>query len=349
MASTSLNYADLSIGHDTLQQLNQIMFGAITAPDRLGEIFNVQKGVTTGDLVTVFGDFGLRGTIEDCDVEWEKIENPTPKQWDLHNHAINIELCYLDIPKPFLRLLSNTEGADARRNVYVDEILRPRLEIALKKMYFRLAWFGLANAKEDKYNKYFLGGLGFVGQLYMQMQEGKEGYFVNTDQTKSYTHAEIIALVDEMIDNASPALRQADEQRIYMSLKLADKLEGALKATNVGSDLQWRSLFDGVKMGSYRGIKVIVMPQFDEISAMLEDSYSLFAVYTTKTNMQLGTQGENEVAEITVDYDPRSKSTLLSARDMFGAMIAQNDIVSVIGFVNDTSDEGNGGSGDEMI
>ena len=345
MAFTDLHFADLGITSDVVAELNKIMFGAITSPKELGAIFNVQKGLTQGDKVFLIKDLGLQGVNKnDCSPTWDEANFTTTKTWNMGAFGINIQSCWADIPSIFSRYLKNGDGADAMRNPFLDEIVRPRLETAVEKMYTRLGWFGSATTQASKLvtagnAKYFLtnnweGIFPYAINYVSSHEDQLVTISANSQATWSAQKAAMLAsgvatgIMDNVIMSAPTALRQATDQVMYVTLAMADALEYDIRNNNKGSELQWEAIQNGVKVAKYNGIDIVAVPAFDEVLANFNeaDRNPYRILYTTKANVQLGMHGDDEFAKVRVGYDEYRELVLLSALDHFGALIAQDDL-----------------------
>lgn len=346
----NLTFAQMGVNGQVVSELNEVLFAAVTDPESLGRIFTINKGIANGDKVFLVGDFGLAGALENsCNPDWDTANFVSTKTWVLDNIGISYAQCWADIPAPFLRQLSNLDGADARRNKFVADILAPKLESALKKMYLRFGWFAdtrdndviAADLKTATNAKYFKANFSGIWSQALTAVTTYTDHLTsiaaNEEETRAeqkdlmYTAGTPTGIVDDLIANADPALRQSTDGVIYMTLAFADALEWDIKHNNVGSDLQWNALKDGVKLAKYNGVTIEVIPAFDEIISLFnEDVASPYrALYTAKSNVQFATQGEGEIAELSIDYDPATKRVLMSALDHFGVMLAQDNIVSL--------------------
>ena len=341
----NLHFADLGITSDVVAELNKVMFSAITAPERLGAVFNIQKGLTQGDKVFLINDLGLQGTnVTACSPTWDEADFTSTKTWNMGDFGINLQSCWTDIPALFKRYLKNGDGADAIRNPYLDEIVRPRLETAVEKMYLRLGWFGSATTQASELTtagdaKYFL----------TNNWEGIFPYAVNytsshanqlvsvapnaqatwaAQKTAMLVAGVATGIVDNVIMSAPTALRSATDGVMFMTLAMADALEYDIRNNNKGSELQWQSIFNGVKIAKYNGIDIVAVPAFDEVLANFKeaDRNPYRILYTTKANVQLGMHGDEEIASVRVDYDAYHQLNLFSALDHFGALLAQDDL-----------------------
>lgn len=345
----NMSFSSLGINGNVVNELNEVLFSAVVDPERLGSIFTINNGIANGDKVVLVGDFGLVGKQENgCSPDWDTANIVSTKTWALDNIGVSIAQCWADIPAPFFRKLSNLDGADARRNEYLDKIVMPRLESAVRKMYVRYGWFGdtretatigadLKVSTNAAYLKASFKGIWGQAADIVATTGHSVTVAANAESTRAeqreamYVAGTPTGIIDELITTADPALRASTDGVIFMSLAMADALEWDIKTNNKGSELQWQALKDGVKLSKYNGVDVVVVPVFDEVIDLYEDTAAnpFRALYTAKANVQLATQGEGEIAELSVDYDPATKRVLISALDHFGAMLAQNNIVSL--------------------
>lgn len=344
---SKLSFLDMGVNGTLVGELNQVIFTALVDPQAIGAIFDVQKGVATGDKVTRIGEFGLVGKMASgCNTDWDTADIVDAKSWLLGDFSADVALCWANIPAPFKRRLSNADGANTQRNEFVDKVLRPRLETAIRKMYLRLAFFAdtrelsaiasdLKDAENAVYFKSpFKGIFGQLADIVATHPEQLVTVDANTEDTREeqkeamYVAGVPMGIIDNLITNANPALRTVEDGVIYMTLAMADALEWDIKHSNKGSDLQWEAIKYGVKVTQYNGIKVVVIPALDEIINLYDESVAspYRAIYTSYSNMQFATQGEEEIAELTIEYSAESKNLLMSALDHFGASIVQNDL-----------------------
>ena len=149
-------------------------------------------------------------------------------------------------------------------------------------------------------------------------------------------NSEARTALDNMIAAANPALRQASDQVIYVTQAFASGLEAQLLSNCCGSDLAWTALFGGIRETTYRGIRLRVVPQWDEIIQSYEGAgvaYNLpfRAIYTTERNLALGVNGTDEFAGLRITFDPVTLYNYIYATDKMGALVL-DDKMAVIGY-----------------
>ena len=133
---------------------------------------------------------------------------------------------------------------------------------------------------------------------------------------------------------ASSDLRQAANQVIFVTQSLKDAIIRDIRKNNVGSDLQWRSLFDGVTETEYDGIRLVAVPFWDSIIRNYEDNGTTWnkphrALYTTTDNLLVGIDRDNDFADLSVFFDEKSELNLLKSKGWLGTMFAQDNMVQV--------------------
>ena len=356
MASAGLDFSNITPPNGAVRDMSQIIMGNVLSPERLGEIFNIYTRVFDGDKLAIIGEFGLLGTAsQGCKPTYGTDAISTAeKEWDMAEWEIAEGICYKDLEATFVQYLLRTKTAiaDATDNDYIDGIVRPRLETALYKMMFRLAWFGDTNAADTANGGVLTAGtnpnyFNLFDGLWVQLftigtndASRVTTIAANSGATYAAQKAAILTsgaasgVINDMIMSAPAKLRGASNQVIYISLGLKDALDFDLQANNVGSDLQWRSLFAGIQETTYQGIRMVALPMWDEIIQTYEDSGTAYnlpyrAVYTTRENLLLGLGGNNDIADIRIWFDQTDQMNYILAKDKLGALVAQDDLLQL--------------------
>ena len=351
MASAGLYFSNITPDNGAVREINRLVFKDVLQADRIGSLLNVFPRVFNGDKLDLVGEFGLLGKASTgCSPEYgNDAINTDEKTWALADWQIAEQICWDDIKGTLVKYSMNTgtDIADLTANDYLDEIVVPRLELAIMKMYIRLAFFGDTSADTTAN-----GGILKVGtdKTYFTLLNGiwKQIYtIVSGDATKRVTisaNAELtkaaqisnmasqaVDTLNDMIAAASPALRQASDQIIYVTQSFADALETQLLASYYGSELHWQSLFGGIRETSYRGIRIRVIPMWDEIIQSYEGTATAFnlphrAIYTTERNLALGVNGFDEFATLDIFFDQTTRLNHIYATDQMGAMVIDSNM-----------------------
>lgn len=354
MASTGLNFNNITPPNGAVRDLNELVFKDVLSAERLGSILNVFPRTFDGDKLDVIGEFGLLGKAsQGCSpVYGNDTINTTEKTWNVKEWEIAESICYKDLEGTLVKyaLNSGTDIDDITSNEYLEQVVLPRLELAIYKMLVRIAFFGDTAAKTTAD-----GGTLLVGTdpAYFKITDGywKQIFAIvagdaarrvtiaaNAEATKAGQMAGIattaVATINDLINTAKPALRQAEDQVIYMTQSLADALEVNLLTSFIGSDLHWQDLFGGIREGRYRGVKIRVLPIWDEIIQSYEGTAAAYnlphrAIYTTERNLALGVTGTSEFKDVDVFFDRTTRLNHIFAKDKVGALVVVDDLIQV--------------------
>lgn len=359
MASTGLNFSNLTPDNGAVRDLKQLIFLSVLGDEKLGSMFNIFPNQKNGDKVGFIGQFGLLGkTAKGCDPTYDhNLASVSEQAWELGEWEIAEAICYKELEDTLVKyaMKEKTDIADLTGTEYLDNIVLPLLEQGAVKMLFRLAWFGDKNAatisdggvlKDDVENvEAFTITNGLFKRIYELVATNAERHTTIAANAKA-TFAEqksamrasgaAIEVLDNLISDAPMNLRQADGQVIFITQALKDALSADIKKNNVGSDLQWEALFGGITKASYDGIELVALPMWDEIirgyeTASAGKAYNkpYRAVYTVRENLMVGIGGSTELADLQVTFDPVSRKNFIYASDKVGAAIADKELIQV--------------------
>lgn len=369
MASSGLDFNNtLTAYNGAVLNVKNLLFDAILDPDRIGKLAKVMPNQKHGEKLGLIGEFGLVGSLaQSCsptyDTDTIGVRELT---WDIQPWGIYEQICYADLESTLITYLLNKKtniadltSGDVYRE-YVEGIIMPRLKVAIEKMLVRFAWFGDKNAdttanggnlKVGVNKKYFNLIDGFWTRLFAigtSSAAQKVTVAANAQTTDAAQKAAILTsgvatgIMDELIMSAKPALRAASNKVIYMTLALKDALDADIRANNKGSELQWKSIFSGIEESTYNGIIVRAVPVFDEIidsyytvatasggSTVYSHYLPYRAVLTTEDNLLVGIESSDEIEDVQIHYDPVTELNHIKAKDKVGALIRQDELVTV--------------------
>ena len=356
MASTGLNFANLTPDNGAIRDLREMIFRAVLDADKLGAVFNVLPAQKHGGKVGFIGEFGLVGKAsQGCDPEYANtVLAANEKTWDIAAWEIAESICYADLEGTLasVSLKTKTAVADLTGTEYMDYVLMPRLELAIRKMLQRIAWFGDKAATNVASGGVLAAG---VNPAFFTVTNGVWKHIFTGVSANEINHTAIAAnakttfaaqksdilqagvatgIIDTMIMDAPMALRQASGQVIYLTQSLRDALDYDLVHNNKGSELQWTALFDGITEANYKGITLRAMPIWDEVIRAYEGDGKAWnkphrAIYTIKDNLLLGLESESEIADIEVWFEKKDKRNYIRVEDKLGTLVADENLISV--------------------
>lgn len=358
MASTGLEFKNLTPDNGAVRDLRRLIFLSVTDPETLGRLFNILPNQRHGDKVGLIGEFGMIGKAsQGCKPTYDNSALATSeKAWDIHEWQVAEEICYTDLEGTLAQVAMRTKTniADLTGTEYVDYVLAPRLELAVRKMLMRYAWFGDkqaavvsegGNLLDTIDPEYFTLIDGYWKRLFTLVSSTPER-LTSCPANAAATFAEqkaamrkdyaVIDFMDALIADAPLTLRQAPNQAIYITQALRDALDADIKRNNKGSELQWESIFDGITSTLYSGIPLVTIPFLDEMIKGAETvsggkswNKPYRALYTVKDNLLIGLGGESEIADIQAWFNQDEQVNRILAKDKIGTLIADDGLLQV--------------------
>lgn len=356
MTSAGLDFSALAPSNGALQSLNELIFAKVLGSERLAQVFNVIFGVLPGKKVGIVGEFGLIGqAAQGCDPTYNNTAIATSeKAWNMGEWGVYEQICYKDLIGT-LAQVAMRRGADIddlTGTEYLDDVVYPRMELAIYKMLMRFAWFGDTAADNVSDGGVITNG---TSPDYFTVTDGfwKHAYEVvaadanrrveiaaNNQTTFAAQKSGILAdgvatgILDNLIMSATPDLRQAPNQVIFVTQSLKDALMRDIRNNNAGSNLQWQAIFDGITEAYYQGIRLVAVPLWDSIIQAYESTGTKWnkphrAFYSTTDNLLVGIDGYTDFAELNVFFDPKSELNLLKSKGAIGTVIAQDNLIQV--------------------
>lgn len=351
-----LDHSKITPDQGALTALSGLIFDEVLRAQTLEELFNVFYGVRDGQKAVFVGDFGLAGkAAQGCNPNYDdSLIGTREQEWNIEMWGIYEKLCY-DVVQEIMEQWGSREGitGDLTSSEYVRAILEPAMVTAVRNAVMRFVWFGDkaaatvadgGNIKDAANLPYFNVTDGFWKKLdeivaadsdRLTAVAANEATTPAAQKTAMLQAGVATGIMNTMITSASPTLRGLDGV-IYITQAFKDALDFDLQQNNKGSELQWRSLFDGVQEAYYQGIRLLAVPFMDQIIQAYEGvsgntSYNrpYRAVYTTKNNMGVGVYSNSELAEVRVHFDDTTELNYLKAKDGIGTMILNPELVQV--------------------
>ena len=346
-----IDFSSLTPKNGAVQELAELIFLELIEDDKLGQLVTFMPAQENGKKLGFVGKAGLLGKkAKGCDPEYAKnLVQASEKTWDLQEWEIAEEICYKELENTIAEhfAANGSDMADLTDSDYMDNVVRPILEQAIRDLMIRFAFFGDTEAegtlKDGVDPEYFDLVDGIFKQLFTSVTAGTTPHVTIAANSEATIAAQLTAInseaktaLDGMIAAANPALRQASDQVIYMTQAMASGLEAQLLANCCGSDLAWTAIFGGIRETTYRGIKIRVVPQWDEIIQSYEGNGTAYnlpfrAIYTTERNLALGVNGTDEFAGLRITFDPVTLYNYIYATDKMGALVLDNKM-AVIGY-----------------
>ena len=349
-----INFESLTPKNGAVQNLAELIFLELVEDDKLGQLVTFMTRQENGKKLGFVGKPGLLGKkAKGCDPEYAKnLVQASEKTWDLQEWEIAEEICYKDLENTIAEhfAANGSDMADLTSSEYMDTIVRPMLEQAIRDLIIRLTFFGDKDAegtlKDGVDAEYFNLIDGIWKQLFEGVTSGKTtrvNIDANTKTTVAAQYEEMrkpgaaTGVLNNLIINTPMKLRRMADRVFIVTQAFADMLNFDIQENNKGSELQWESIFAGIQKTSYQGITLIAVPQFDEIiQDYLKNSANANAydkpfrvIYGAKGNFRAGTKSTETLADVQVDFNKKDRKNYIYAADTLGALVLAEDYAAV--------------------
>ena len=349
-----INFASLTPKNGAVQDLAELIFLELAEDDKLGQLVTFMTRQENGKKLGFVGKAGLLGKkAKSCDPTYAKnLVQASEKTWDIQEWEIAEEICYKELENTIAEhfAANGSDMADLTSSEYMEQVVRPLLEQAIRDLIIRLTFFGDKAAegtlKDGVDPEYFTLIDGIWKQLFTAVTEGKTTRVNIEANTKTTIAAQYEAMrtpgaatgvLNNLIINTPMKLRTMADRVFIVTQAFADMLNLDIQENNKGSELQWESIFAGIQKATYQGITIIAVPQFDEIiQDYLKNSTNANAydkpfrvIYGAKGNFRAGTKSAEAVADLKVTFDDVTRKNYLYAADTLGALVLAEEYAAV--------------------
>ena len=363
MASTGINFSKITPDNGAIRDISELILREVAEPDSIGGQVNFLPAQKHGKKIGFVGEFGMLGKpATGCGTDYDhNLMNTIEKEWDIKRWQIKEEICYHDLEGTLAQsaLRSGTAVEDLTGTDYIDKFAAPRLTTAVKKLINRIAWFGdkAASVYESSGNTNgtlkpgqkaenftIADGLwkrvfaGVAGGTIKRVAVAANGKTSKAEQKTAIRAAGVASgIIEDLITEAPAVLRQMEGLRVYVSQALADALTLDVRHNNRGSELQWEALKAGISTTRYAGVEIVALPFWDEIiEGSLQNTENTAAadkpfraLLSVKDNLLVGSESDNEMAELVIGFDQRSGVNYIKVIDSIGTQIADDNLVVV--------------------
>ena len=349
-----INFESLTPKNGAVQDLAELIFLELQEDDKLGQLVTFMTRQENGKKLGFVGKAGLLGKkAKGCDPEYAKnLVQASEKTWTLEEWEIAEEICYKELENTIAEhfAANGSDMADLTSSDYMEKVVRPLLEQAIRDLIVRLVFFGdteaEGNLKEGVDAEYFNLFDGIWKQLFVAVTAGKTTR-VNVDaNTKTTVAAQYEAMrqpgaatgvLNSLIINTPMKLRTMADRVFIVTQAFADMLNLDIQENNKGSELQWESLFAGIQKSTYQGITLIAVPQFDEIiqdylkNSTNADAYDkpFRVIYGAKGNFRAGTKSAETLADLQITFNKKDRKNYIYAADTLGALVLAEKYAAV--------------------
>ena len=352
MASTGINWANFVVNNDgILAPFQELVRLSTVEGGDIGQFHTFQPNTQNGDKldgVGAFAEVGLAGGTTCAPTFNSSQAASVEKTWVLGEWEVPEKICYKDLDATAARtgLLKGTDIADVGETV-IAQILSPLMIDALKRMFWRLSWFGDLTAAN------IASGGKITDGLNANLFTTNDGFFkkfntlvaasplrlTNIDANEQITYAlqqskltNAIEIIDALIYDAPLKLRNQPDKFIMCTQSLVDAYEKQLSgAGTIYTEIQWQTGIDGLQFFRRKGVDIYPIQLWDSYIREYEDNLTYWnnphrAVFTTKGNMYLGAPNTELVSMFKTWFSDDDQDAKMLARDKFGVLILDDTL-----------------------
>lgn len=351
MASSGINLNNLTPNNLGFKAVRELLFSTVFVDAALSKMCSIKTGLRTGEYVGYIDRFPEVGTPRTaaCGGTWNTNQAPTREEkWEILRYEVMETICYDDIKDSLVRFENETGTAyqDITSSEYMTYVIQPLMEDALKRLTIRLSWFGDKTAKNVASGGEITAGVnvelfktcdGLWKRIYAQgtaNTKQRVTIAANAEATYELQDSKIreagvaTGIMRDIITKAPKSLRANKKAFIQITMSLKDALDDDIVTNNKGSELQWKSIADGVMETNFRGVKVQANAEWDERIQAFNDAGTKWinphrAVYSTLENLQVGTEENKEIADLNTWYEKKDHRVYMEAFGTLGTMLAE--------------------------
>jgi hypothetical protein len=346
--------SNLTFSADEVRALNSLFMEATLDSPVLSNYHTFETGIRNDREIGILpGTLGLLlKAAQGCDPDAATLSiTATKKKWELKRMQLFLKQCYTDLEASFLILLRNlgTDVTDLTTTQYFT-FLTDFVARELPKEILRHAWFGDKDAanvlsspagviKTGISPTYFNVIDGFFVQLaaiYAADSDRKTTISANAQATyalqKAFTGADAFAAMNSVVDDAPTLLKTQPDRFLLTTQSVLTRVKRYMQGVNIAFNIT--NTINGLQLAQWDGIPWIAMPWWDEIIAAYEDNGTKYnnphrIVYTTKSNLKIGLEGQGMFDRIDAFYDKKSMYNYINVMDSMDAKIIMDGMVQV--------------------
>lgn len=344
--------SNLTPGNGAVQSLRDLLIMTNFVDEELGRFFTLRQNVHNGDKLGWVGemdDIGWAGS--GCNPEYKKANiNFAEKEWKIGDWQIPLEWCYKELQNTIAEycLKTGTEIADLSSTEYMDDIVYPALDLAVKRMMWRFIWFGDTEAQNATSSGQITDGVnvelfkttdGFWKQLFAigTANAGQKVAIAANDEastalqfSKLKESGVAIGIFDSLLENADSRIASMDGAGIFCTKSLCDALTKDLKR-EYKEILEWEQIFKGLDVTEYNGVFVYRVSIWDRFIQKYQNNGTKLnlphrAVFGSPKQLFVGTPADDIISDLDIWFDRNTRTNKLYSTGKLGCLIGEDNL-----------------------
>jgi hypothetical protein len=353
---SNINLSAVTFDGKEVMSLREAFYQAVFQNPTIDQFHTVVNGIKAKQQMLYLGQFGLTGKkLTSCDITPSTSSLPVDQKfWQPQYIGDRIEECYTDLLSSFFVWgLKNGVQKPDLTNTDFALFLEERFALAAYETALRMAWLGntaadiatnggyLANSVDPDYFN-VLNGFWAQAKTIAAADATKHVAIANNAGTSYATQAFtatdtdnklVTTMFESMIYGADLRLRGAKDKIIVATQSVVDQYARERKAAS-NIELAYERTESGIDTFKVDGVEVIPFQFLDRHIRAYENNGTKWnqphrALFTTKGNLQIGTEETSNLSELDAFYDKKSKMYCVDYGYNLDAKIAEDYLTMV--------------------
>ncbi|MHA3787452.1 hypothetical protein ACX0HA_04515 [Flavobacterium hauense] len=331
-----INADALTLNAREAETVSEVIFQRVFNDSDLAEFHEIETGIDVKTQIAFAGRLGLLGKkASGCTPNEAGGFELTEKFWTPVLEDFRIKHCQTDMPA-LLKLFRKSQriNPDFFDAVGTQEfgVIISAVETAMLENMHRKIWFNDTAAETIADGGVFKNGTdlgyfdsfdGLFKQIYTEVPSNAANRVtISANAGNSYANQALaedaaLAIFEKMVTTADERLVSAEDNFILATRSLADNYRATLRNKNLGSGFL-EVVEEGRPKLYFDGIEVKVRYDWDRYIKTYQDNGTKWnlphrAIFTTKSNIPVGTLSEEDLTKLDVFYDKTLKTNIMDA------------------------------------
>lgn len=344
-------FQNIPLQPENLESLRDAIIRQVLADEDFRKYVTIKK-VRSGEPLAILGEMDAVGHAgAGCSPTFDEIGiNNSLKRWALGAWSIALEICYENLEDTIAEysLKIGTAIADMTDTDFM-AFYTEQLEIQMKRMIWRLAWFGdttadtianggvltngtdktLFTANDGFFKQLFAIGTANASQVTPIAANSQTSYAAQIAAIK--TAGVATTLVDDILFDANARINQNGRAILMLNKKFADALTLDVKKT-YSQIIPWDRVFEGFEVSKYNGVTIASIATWDYMINQYENTGTAWnkpfrAVFANPENLIIGCDANDPISELDIWFDKNERKNKIYAAGKLDTKVAQDDLV----------------------
>lgn len=331
-----INAESLTLNPREAETVSEVIFKRIYNDSDLSEYHEMETGIDVKTQIAFAGRLGLLGKkTTGCTPNEAGGFELTEKYWTPVLEDFRLKHCQADMPA-LLKLFRKSQriNPDFFDAVGTQEfgVIISAVEVAMLENMHRKIWFNDTTAKTIADSGVFTNGTdlgyfnsfdGLFKQIFIEVPSNAANRIaISANAGTNYAGQALaedaaLGIFEKMVTAADERLVSTEDSFILTTRSLADNYRATLRNKNLGSGFL-EVVEEGRPKLYFDGIEVKVRYDWDRYIKTYQDNGTKWnlphrAVFTTKSNIPVGTLSEEDLTKLDVFYDKTLKTNIMDA------------------------------------